>query len=153
VKSPDGYPELTLLVSNRGEITGYVTGLVYDATKEPSCLNDGEPLPQPTYDVLLPVLQGTDLEVTLNQTYQVDPGTQGSITLKIGRGTGRTDRCDIRPTVRLRYVDPTGITRTSPPLDGTAPLLKVRPLKKCSNPLTCVLPSLPVLPSRPPIKL
>jgi hypothetical protein len=153
VKSPDGYPELTLLVSNQGSITGFVTGLVYDATKEPSCLNDGVPPPQVTYDVLLPDLQGSDLTVKLLQTYQIDPGAEGSITLKVGRVIGRTDRCDISPTVRLQYVDASGKTRTSQPLDGTAPFLKVRPLKKCPVLLSCVLPSLPVLPSQPPIKL
>lgn len=152
MNNPDGYPELTLLVSNTGSITGIVTWLVYDAAKEPSCLNDGVPLPDVTYDVLLPDMQGSDVRVKLRQSYAIEPGTQGSFTLKVGREVGRTDRCDIRPTLRLQYVDVIGKTRTSPPFDEPQ-LLKVRPLVKCPVLLNCVLPSLPILPSVPPIKL
>jgi hypothetical protein len=151
VKSPDGYPELTLLVSNTGSITGIATWLVYDATKKPSCLNDGVPPPNVTYDVLLPDLQGSDVKVELPQTYAIDPGTQGSFTLKVGRAIGQTDRCDIRPTLRLQYVDVLGKTWTSPPLDDVPPLLKVRPILKC--PTGCKLPPVPPFPSVPPIKL
>jgi len=152
VKSPDGYPELTLLVSNTGSITGIATWLVYDATKDPSCLNDGVQPPKVTYDVLLPDMQGSEVKVKLPQTYAIEPGTQGSFTLKVGRAVGRTDRCDIRPTLRLQYVDTIGKIRTSAPFDEPQ-LLKVRPLVKCPVLLNCVLPSLPIFPSVPPIKL
>jgi hypothetical protein len=152
VKNPDGYPELTLLVSNSGSITGIATWLVYDATEKPKCLNDGVTPPKVTYDVLLPDLQGSDVKVKLPQTYAIEPGTQASITMKVGRAIGSTDRCDISPKLRLQYVDETGKIRTSPPLEDVPPLLKVRPLVKCPVITTCIRPPLLPLPTQPPIK-
>ena len=85
----------------------------FDLDGEPDCgFITGYALPKVDYAIKLPGLKGS-FSVALPNRVPVGAGVEEQILLSVGIKTSLYDRCTIRSTVALEYLDGTGKTRTT----------------------------------------